>query len=224
MEELLELAEDEENGDGQADALELTPGTAAPAPASPPPEMETQAGPQEDETAEGAAPAEAGDLPADLKAPAEGPGAAALPVQLEKLPGGGGPADGTEPETAPEEPVPARSWRDGPEQVVAGPNGTALLRRPGAGDVELARTAAPSGGAAEDGPAASPLPAGRGLEELYRQAVQAARPAPQALAAPQPGQGVRLGELETPRQLTVDELDRAVRRDSRRYDGGLEIF
>lgn len=222
MEELLELAEDEENGDGQADALELrTEGTA---PAPPPPEMETQTGPQEDETAEEAAPAEAGDLPTAVKTPAEGAKNTALPEQLKELPGGGGPADGAMPETVPEEPVPAQFWRDGPEQLVAGSNGTALLRRPGAGDVELAWTDAPSGGAAEDSPAASPQPEGRGLEKLYRQAVQAARPAPQALSAPQPGQGVRLGELETPRQLTVDELDRAVRRDSRRYDGGLEIF
>lgn len=224
MEELLELTEDEENGDGQADALELTPGTAAPAPASPPPEMETQTGPQEDETAEGAAPAEAGDLPAAVKTPAEGAKNTALPEQLKKLPGGGGPADGAMPETAPEEPVPAQFWRGGPEQLVAGSNGTALLRRPGAGDVELAWTDVSTGGAAEDSPATSPQPEGRGLEKLYRQAVQAARPAPQVLSAPQPGQGVRLGEPETPRQLTVDELDRAVRRDSRRYDGGLEIF
>lgn len=34
----------------------------------------------------------------------------------------------------------------------------------------------------------------------------------------------RMGEAETARQLTVDELDRAVRRDSRRYDGGMSIF
>ena len=213
---------DDGDEDEYKDALELkTEGTA---PAPPPPEMETQAGSQGDETAEAMTPAETEDLPADLKAPAGTAGAAALPERLEKLPGGGGPADGAMPETAPEEPVPAQFWRGGPEQLVAGPDGTALLRRPGAGDVELARTAAPSGGAAEDGPAASPQPAGRGLEKLYHRAAQAARPAPQVLSAPQTGQGVRLGEPETPRQLTVDELDRAVRRDSRRYDGGLEIF
>lgn len=65
---------------------------------------------------------------------------------------------------------------------------------------------------------------GQGLEELYRRTVQAARPAMASPAAPQAGQGVRLGEPEAPRQLTVDELDRAVRRDSRRYDGGMTLF
>lgn len=64
----------------------------------------------------------------------------------------------------------------------------------------------------------------RGLEELYRQAAQAARPALQAVGGEQAVRMARTGEGETPRQLTVDELDRAVRRDSRRYDGGMSIF
>ena len=64
----------------------------------------------------------------------------------------------------------------------------------------------------------------RGLEELYRQTAQAARPASLAAEAGQAARTARMGEAETARQLTVDELDRAVRRDSRRYDGGLSIF
>lgn len=64
----------------------------------------------------------------------------------------------------------------------------------------------------------------RGLEELYRQAAQAARPVLQAVGGEQAVRMARTGEGETPRQLTVDELDRAVRRDSRRYDGGMSIF
>lgn len=64
----------------------------------------------------------------------------------------------------------------------------------------------------------------RGLEELYRQTAQAARPASLAAEAGQAARTARMGEAETDRQLTVDELDRAVRRDSRRYDGGMSIF
>lgn len=223
MEELLELTEDEENGDGQADALELRP-VAAPAPAPPPPEMETQAGPRREETAEAAAPAETEDLPAGLKIPAGTAETAALPEHPGEAPGGGERLEGGGLERSPADSIPAEARRGGPGHIVAGPSGTALLRWPGAGDVELALADAPSGRTAQDGPAAPPQPAGRGLEALYRQAAQAARPAPQAQTAPRPRQGVRLGEPDTPRQLTVDELDRALRRDSRRYDGGLEIF
>lgn len=64
----------------------------------------------------------------------------------------------------------------------------------------------------------------RGLEELYRQTAQAARPVSLAAEAGQAAWTARMGEAETARQLTVDELDRAVRRDSRRYDGGMSIF
>lgn len=221
MEKLLELAEDEENGDGQADALELRP-VAAPAP--PPPEMETQAGPRREETAEAAAPAEVGDLPAGLKIPVGTAETTALPEHPGEAPGVGERLEGGGLERSPADSIPAEARRGGQGHIVAGPNGTALLRWPGAGDVELARTDAPAGRTAQDGPAAPPQPARRGLEALYRQAAQAARPAPQAQAALRPGQEVRLGEPDTPRQLTVDELDRALRRDSRRYDGGLEIF
>lgn len=63
-----------------------------------------------------------------------------------------------------------------------------------------------------------------GLEGLYRQAVQASRPAPQALPVEQAGRTVRAEEPGRVAALAVDELDRAVRRDSRRYDGGMMIF
>jgi hypothetical protein len=35
---------------------------------------------------------------------------------------------------------------------------------------------------------------------------------------------VRVQEAERGAALTAEELDRAVRRDSRRYDGGMSIF
>lgn len=63
-----------------------------------------------------------------------------------------------------------------------------------------------------------------GLEGLYRQTVRAVRPAPQALPVEQAGRTVRAEEPGRTAALTVDELDRAVRRDSRRYDGGMTIF
>lgn len=65
-----------------------------------------------------------------------------------------------------------------------------------------------------------------GLEGLYRQTVQAVRPAAQAPApgGEPSGRTLRAGEPGRTAALTVDELDRAVRRDSRRYDGGMTIF
>lgn len=226
MEELLELTQDDGDEEEHKDALELRTEDAAPAPPPPPSEMETQAGPQEAETARETAPEQEKYLPPALKAAAETAKTAALPEEPAEIPVRGGQAGGAGLETAPTEPVPAKLWRDGLEKVVTGPNGTPLLRRPGAGDVELpeVKGAKAQDGTEAGGEAHTPPASQRGLEGLYRQAAQAARPAAQALAAPQQGQAVRLGEPGTPRQLTVDELDRAVRRDSRRYDGGLEIF
>ncbi len=63
-----------------------------------------------------------------------------------------------------------------------------------------------------------------GLEGLYRQTVRGARPAAPALPPEQAGQPARAQELGGTAPLAVDELDRAVRRDSRRYDGGMSIF
>ena len=225
MEELLELVEDQQDGDEQRDALELRPGTQFPAP--PPPGAEPEGGPQKEETAETPVPAETGNRPPDVEIQEWAAEAVPPPEYWGEIPSGGGPADSAMPETAPAEPAPAKIGRDGLEIIVTGSNGTPLLRRPGDGDLELAEL---PNARAEDGPPAADIvtaslqPAERGLEGLYRQAVRAARPAAQAPAAPRQGQAVRLGEPETPRQLTVDELDRAARRDSRRYDGGLDIF
>lgn len=98
----------------------------------------------------------------------------------------------------------------------------AVLNRPG----EEARRGFPARQETEQprSAPAGPEEAERGLEKLYRQAAQAARPVLQTVGGEQTVRMVRTGEAETPRQLTVDELDRAVRRDSRRYDGGMSIF
>lgn len=63
-----------------------------------------------------------------------------------------------------------------------------------------------------------------GLEGLYRQTVEAARPAAPALPPERAGRTARAQEPGSAASLAVDELDRAVRRDSRRYDGGMSIF
>lgn len=63
-----------------------------------------------------------------------------------------------------------------------------------------------------------------GLEGLYRRTAQAGRPPVPDMAG---GHAARTGPAEDPGRtaaLTVDELDRAVKRDSRRYDGGMSIF
>ncbi len=65
--------------------------------------------------------------------------------------------------------------------------------------------------------------AAEGLEALYRQTARAAWAAP-ALEAQPVERMVRVREKEGGAALTAEELDRAVRRDSRRYDGGMSIF
>ena len=63
-----------------------------------------------------------------------------------------------------------------------------------------------------------------GLAELYRGAASEGR-APAPAAVPEGGRRTVLERTaEGAPGLTVDELDRAVRRDSRRYDGGMSIF
>lgn len=91
-----------------------------------------------------------------------------------------------------------------------------------AGGLELARPAT----VAEDAATASALgtAAERGLEGLYRRTAQASRPTAQSLPVEQAGRTLRAEEPGRAAALTVDELDRAVRRDSRRYDGGMSIF
>ena len=85
---------------------------------------------------------------------------------------------------------------------------------------EADRAAGP-GRRPEAGAAGSAL---AGLAELYRGAAAEGRaPAPAAVL-----EGGRRTVLERTAEgvpgLTVEELDRAVRRDSRRYDGGMSIF
>ena len=63
-----------------------------------------------------------------------------------------------------------------------------------------------------------------GLEGLYRQTVRGLRPAAPALPPEQAGRTARAQEPGSAASLAVDELDRAVRRDSRRYDGGMSIY
>ena len=63
-----------------------------------------------------------------------------------------------------------------------------------------------------------------GLKGLYQQAVRGLRPAAPALPTEQAGRSARAQEPGSTASLAVDELDRAVRRDSRRYDGGLSIY
>lgn len=64
-----------------------------------------------------------------------------------------------------------------------------------------------------------------GLERLYRETVRAAEPMVEMMSAGQTA-GKTLPEPVLPgtSQMTVEELDRAMRRDSRRYDGGMTIF
>ena len=63
-----------------------------------------------------------------------------------------------------------------------------------------------------------------GLKGLYRQTVRGLRPAAPALPPEQAGGTARAQEPGSAASLAVDELDRAVRRDSRRYDGGMSIY
>ena len=80
-----------------------------------------------------------------------------------------------------------------------------------------------SEGAGRSGPARDGLEQA-GLKGLYRQTVQGLRPAAPALPPEQAGRTVRAQEPGSAASLAVDELDRAVRRDSRRYDGGMSIY
>lgn len=93
----------------------------------------------------------------------------------------------------------------------------------GAGDGPSLQTAGPVD--FSDGPAA-PEPSLAGLEELYRETARETLPSA-APAIPQGGRGEFARRAEEPgsaASLAVDELDRAVRRDSRRYDGEMSIY
>ncbi|MBD5098491.1 MAG: hypothetical protein HDT35_02895 [Clostridiales bacterium] len=104
-------------------------------------------------------------------------------------------------------------------------NQPTALRAPRAGNGQTAGGLGPAAVTADA--AAAPAPgaaADRGLEELYRRTAQASRPAAQSLPVEQAGRTRSAEEPGRTAALTVDELDRAVRRDSRRYDGGITIF
>ena len=107
-------------------------------------------------------------------------------------------------------------------------NQLTAIRALGAGDGRAAeglRSAKPVTAAEDAEAAAAPgTAAERGLEVLYRRAAQAGRPAAQSLPVEQAGRTRYAEEPGRTAALTVDELDRAVRRDSRRYDGGMSIF
>lgn len=62
------------------------------------------------------------------------------------------------------------------------------------------------------------------LAELYRGAAEGARAPAPALARSGTSRTMLEREAGGAPPLTVEELDRAVRRDSRRYDGGMSIF
>ena len=107
-------------------------------------------------------------------------------------------------------------------------NGLTAARAPRAGNGQTVGGLEPAklATAAEDA-AAAPAPgavAEGGLEELYRRTAQASRPTAQSLPVEQAGRTRSAEEPGRTAALTVDELDRAVRRDSRRYDGGMSIF
>ena len=73
---------------------------------------------------------------------------------------------------------------------------------------------------------AAPEPSLAGLEELYRETARETLPTA-VPAATQGGRGELSARMEEPgsaASLAVDELDRAVRRDSRRYDGEMMIY
>ena len=123
--------------------------------------------------------------------------------------GGGQTPEDDRPASAPENRLTARhALRAGDGQVLEG----LRLAKPTAAAEDAATAPAP-GASAE-----------RGLEELYHRTAQASRPAAQSLPVEQAGRTLRAEEPGRAAALTVDELDRAVRRDSRRYDGGMSIF
>lgn len=220
LEELLARLEEREEEQGEVLALRL--GAAAPAP--PVPEAGTgealensgeEAGPALEEES---IPAEAGGLELRRKAKA-----AVLEGQDGALELGGLEAGVAEAQTVEGE-MAGPFWNE--LEAVMGPGGIEALRGIEAAHVELAEL----GGAAErtagelDTAADAAATVERGLEGLYRQALQASRPAAQGLLAEEAGRTVRVEEPGRTAALTVDELDRAVRRDSRRYDGGMTIF
>lgn len=120
------------------------------------------------------------------------------------------------PEDRPPIPAGEAAWR----QSLAGADGKSAAGKNWPGMPGMRR------GARQDGEPAQAVgqEAQSGLEALYRRATQASRPPVQNLPVEQAGRTLRAEEPGRAAALTVDELDRAVRRDSRRYDGGMTIF
>lgn len=117
-------------------------------------------------------------------------------------------------------------WADGPAgKTVAGPWREQAAQRPPLAEVwagtevgaggGLPAPAAPRPAAGQTGPAAD------GLRMLYRQVQQASW---SGSAGQRPGVAVVRETAQPEQGLTVGQLDRAVRRDSRRYDGGMNIY
>ena len=206
LEELLAPMEEEEEPE---DVLVL--GLGAEVPISPIPEHRQEKAPEED-----GAPAEAG---GSEWRPDAG---AALPERQDEA----SEADAARTDAA-RDGAAELLW-DGLRSAVMGPNGSVALRRPGNGYVEMAESAGTAGkkAAAKELSAVmdTMTAAERGLEKLYQQTVQAGRPTAQPLPAGRTGQTVLTEGSGRSASLTVDELDRAVRRDSRRYDGGMTLF
>lgn len=213
LEELLALAQ-EEDGEGQEDALGLEVEAAAvPAPKSGEEEMP-------EGRREGGALARDGEerAPAGAGAWERRPGRGALAAEEwdgAPGPGGGAGSGPVQGGAGGGEPI----WH-GLEAAAEGRDGAAAPGGTGAGHGGAGR----QGAAAEPDAAADSMAAERGLEGLYRQAAQAGRPAAQGLAAERAGRTALAGGAERSGALTVDELDWAIRRDSRRYDGGMALF
>lgn len=195
IEELLSRMEAEEDAGREEDVLAVPGETSVSLPRPP------------DGGAAGSSQGEDGVLPRDgLGASGEGP-------EGPELPAGDGPDGGL-----------GVSW---PELSAPAPLPPPERGEDGGGELPALGTA--SGGGAGADWAASPPAAGEaasGLETLYRETARAAM-APAVLPYPAGGRSGLGGRIQGPgsaASLAVDELDRAVRRDSRRYDGEMRIY
>ena len=227
LEELLAMMDDEDDGEEKS---EDEAGTAmAAVPAARVPGIEAQEDPEEDRGTARPGPVwgEADLAPADGGAPEQTAGPCPTPPGEQiGVPGTPGPVSGG---TQEEDGIrlTAAPWWDAAVVPVMRPDGRAVLRTPGARDVEVPELSVP--GRAPEAETAQiqahrETADGQGLETLYRQTVRAGLPPVQALPVEQAGRTFRAEEPGRTAALTVDELDRAVRRDSRRYDGGMTLF
>lgn len=208
--------------------LALRPGTEVPAP--PVPELDEEKRPEDDGEEEEPALEEAEDISIRAGQTEWTPeGKPAPPERRDEAPEAGGEAGADESWVDAAGNEAAEGLWEGLTAAVMGPDGTVRLRRPETGDLERLETAGAAGkrAAAEELDAvvkSSMTEAEAGLEGLYRQTVQAGRPAMQGLPVEQAGRTRPAEEPGRTAALTVEELDRAVRRDSWRYDGGMTLF